>query len=300
MKRFSIILLFIYSLCFSQANKFFFATAGKSTSSYSVYAQAYQTRIIANGGTISAAMLTNLDTYIFKPLATQPTLRAKVLRWSVFGGDQLKAAVCPLYNNADDGSDTLGFTNDHSTAFVDGDLGVGGLTGNGSSKCLNTGFITGTTSGYTLNNCGLGVGVYAKDTKVATVSAYIGNNSAFYQTLETYNPDIYPALGCNIAPTITNNNALWIISRQASTNFYVYKNQSAGVNEVYASGSVMNAAFIDVFSFETGAAPTSTPIRFTNATLSGYIITSGLTQTEAQAIIDMWNNFEKTRNAGYY
>jgi hypothetical protein len=97
-------------------------------------------RVYANGGTVSASTAAAVNTLCNSLDAA--SLRDRFYRLNLFCGSNLNAALVPLYRGPSLGGTQYGNATDTNNAFV----GVGtdyaetgGLTGNGSSKYLNTG-----------------------------------------------------------------------------------------------------------------------------------------------------------------
>jgi hypothetical protein len=106
-------------------------------------ANAWATRVIANGGTFSSSTLSAVSTFCAS-IDRESGLRAAILRLNLFCGNNLEACLVPLYRGASLSGTQLGNTTDTNNGpFVSGDYSAtgatGGLTGNGTSKYLNTG-----------------------------------------------------------------------------------------------------------------------------------------------------------------
>lgn len=99
-------------------------------------------RVRTNGGSVSGSTLSAVDK--FCKSISQNGLRDRFYRLNLFCGSNLNAALVPLYRGPSLGGTQYGNTTDTNNGpFVSGDYaetgGGGGLTGNGSSKYLNTG-----------------------------------------------------------------------------------------------------------------------------------------------------------------
>ena len=114
----------------------------RASSGYGLDARDWQSRVIANGGTVSASTMKAVDTFC-KSIVTAG-LRDRFYRLNLFAGTGLSAALVPLYRGPSLGGTQFGNTTDTNVNFVSGDYvetgASGGLIGNGSSKYLNTGF----------------------------------------------------------------------------------------------------------------------------------------------------------------
>ena len=103
-------------------------------------------RVVANGGTVSGTTLSAVDKFC-KAIASA-VIRDRFYRLNLFCGTGLNAALVPLYRGPSLGGTQYGGATDTNTGglFVSGDYNEtgasGGLTGNGTSKYLNTGLNT--------------------------------------------------------------------------------------------------------------------------------------------------------------
>lgn len=113
-------------------------------------AQNWAARVAANGGTVSDSTLKSVSDFC-KETAS---IRSLFLRLNLFCGNNLNAALVPLYLGEAPGI-VYGNTVDTNFNFVAGDyteLGTnGGLIGNGVNKYLNTGFQL-STNPFFINN----------------------------------------------------------------------------------------------------------------------------------------------------
>jgi len=104
-------------------------------------AASWRTRVVANGGTVSATTMTAVDTFC-KSIVTAG-IRDRLYRLNLFCGTGLSAALVPLFRGTSLGGTQFGNTTDTNNNFVSGDYvetgATGGLQGNGSTKHLATG-----------------------------------------------------------------------------------------------------------------------------------------------------------------
>jgi hypothetical protein len=125
---------------------------------FDIEVSSWETRVLANGGTISATTKDRVNTFVLAVKAAG--LRSRFLRLNLFVGDNLAAGLTPLFLNGDESlSVFLGNTYDANNNFIGGDYsesGVsGGLQGNGSNKYADTGFSPLGVSALGLNTAGL-------------------------------------------------------------------------------------------------------------------------------------------------
>ena len=102
----------------------------------------WRTRVIANGGSVSASTFTAVDTFC-KAIDAESGLRSKLYRVNLFAGTGISACLVPLYRGPSFTGTQYGNTTDTNSNFVSGDYtetgSSGGLVGNGSNKRLQTG-----------------------------------------------------------------------------------------------------------------------------------------------------------------
>jgi hypothetical protein len=104
-------------------------------------AASWRTRVIANGGTVSASTFAAVETFC-RAIETAG-IRDRFYRLNLFAGTGLAACLVPLYRGQSLGGTQFGNATDTNVNFAAGDYvetgSTGGLTGNGSSKYLQTG-----------------------------------------------------------------------------------------------------------------------------------------------------------------
>jgi hypothetical protein len=101
-------------------------------------ALAWRSAVIANGGTVSASTMTAVTTFCRSIDAAG--LRDRFYRLNLFCGTGLEAALVPLYRGPSRTGTQYGNAADANVNFVSGDYTLAtGLTGNGSTKYLQTG-----------------------------------------------------------------------------------------------------------------------------------------------------------------
>lgn len=128
----------------------------------------WRRRVIANGGTVSHATMSAVDQFCRRIDAAG--LRDRFYRLSLICGDQLAAALVPLYRSRQPFGAVLGNATDTNNNFVAADYvergaASGGLKPNGTTKYLNTGFNASTTAG--VSSASFHLGVYVSGTEAA-------------------------------------------------------------------------------------------------------------------------------------
>lgn len=117
-----------------------------TSSSFHPEALDWRTRVIANGGSVSASTMRAVSQFCASINATSG-LRGAILRLNLFCGNSdasLNAVRTPLYLSGSLGGAAIGNATDTNVNFAEADYAEtgasGGLKGNGTTKYLNTGF----------------------------------------------------------------------------------------------------------------------------------------------------------------
>lgn len=104
-------------------------------------ALSWASRVSANGGTVSGTTLTAVSKFCQD--IDSAGIRSKFYRLNLFCGNNLEAALVPLYLAESSSASARGNTIDTNTNFVSGDYSPsasgGGIVGDGSTKHLDTG-----------------------------------------------------------------------------------------------------------------------------------------------------------------
>jgi hypothetical protein len=145
-------------------------------------AQDWVNRVYANGGTVSASTAAAVNT--FCDAIDSAIIRDRFYRLNLFCGSNLNAALVPLYRSSSFGGSPLGNTTDTNNAFVGvgtdyAETGAsGGLTGNGTSKYLNTGLAPSALQSVATGHMAAYV---PQITPTDTTRAFLGNASGSHQ-----------------------------------------------------------------------------------------------------------------------
>lgn len=240
----------------------------------------WRTRVIANGGTVSASTFAAVEA--FCRAVDTAGIRSRFYRLNLFCGSNLSACLVPLYRGPSLGGTQYGNTTDTNNNFVSGDYvetgAGGGLTGNGSTKHLRT--------GVTMTDIGVNDGHVAwytsRDTFPAsnmTVAGQARGNGrawAYYGTTA-----INLQYGINsIAPTVTS----------AVKGSHILQRVVNAVNgaKAYVNGSLVATSGISSTGSDSGGDIWVFALNQTNATLlySGDLrcYSLGVSFTDAQAL----------------
>jgi hypothetical protein len=110
----------------------------RASSAFHPDAQDWRNRVITNGGTVSGSTLLAVSNFCRS--IDSAGLRSLLWRVNPFAGDNLSAALVPLYRAPSSSGAVQGNATDTNTNFVSGDYSPSsGLLGNGSTKALSTG-----------------------------------------------------------------------------------------------------------------------------------------------------------------
>jgi hypothetical protein len=214
-------------------------------------AQDWINRVYANGGTVSASTAAAVNT--FCNAIDAASIRDRFYRLSLFCGgvsgtaSGLAACLVPLYRGPSLGGTQYGGTTDTNNGpFVSGDYAEtgasGGLTGNGSSKYLDTLFpmntLPSTTSGH--------AAVYCRNRSSSTafhgmVGVGLASATGFGVATDT---TLY-SVWANFAFAANTTNGLLVASRTSATSNVAYANTTTvatNANSVTPTATATNAA----------------------------------------------------------
>ena len=238
----------------------------------------WQTRVIANGGTVSAGTLTAVDTFV--KAAKTNGYWTKLVRINLFCGDQLAACLVPLKTGPGNAVDT-----NYNAKFLAADYTEAtGLKGNAVDKALKTGIVPNTH--LTVNNTHFGV--YNRSASNTSAAVGIGTSNSAGSYMRLFPPentgnlltDHYDTnVGAGRLSATGNNPPIGFVmgSRVAINDHRLYRR---GAQVAFGSGNtggISIAADFAVFAENTPSVPTS----YTASLLAGYSIGAGLTPTEA-------------------
>jgi hypothetical protein len=255
-------------------------------------ANAWATRVIANGGTFSSSTLSAVSTFCAS-IDRESGLRAAILRLNLFCGNSdasLNAVRTPLYRGASLAGTQLGNTTDTNFNFVAGDYqetgSGGGLKGDGSTKYLATGFnynsLTATSTHMSISGTSLETAVNDR----MAMGTFFSTSSALFTldiTTGTTNRGFRTSTGAAqtlFAHANATAESHMIGTRTADSAASVYRGGIAATSSAAASGATNSNSLIPVFA----ATNTVNGIgQYTSARLRMYSIGNGLTAAQALA-----------------
>ena len=262
----------------------------------------WRSRVITNGGTVSASTLKAVDT--FCKAISSAGLRDRFYRLNLFAGTGLSAALVPLYRGTSLGGTQYGGTTDTNTNFVSGDYvetgATGGLLGNGTSKHLNTGFRT--QDFASVSDVHLGVwwrGGTVTDTR-RPIGCFGASNDNFHiDTRLAVGGGNLAVLGQSATVTtgvLDQSEQSIIASRTSTTNSVYYKNgTSAATSTTSVTGVTGTSQVIGVF---TGLFSGTSGGAWSPHRLNGYSIGAGLSGAQASAFHTAWAAFQTALTRG--
>ncbi len=235
-------------------------------------------RVVGNGGTVSASTQAAACTYAAALSAA--SIRTKVLRRNHYAGDQLAACFVPYIKDKGSAIET-------NENFVGGDYSEAvGLLGDGINKDIITGF-TPSTDWSSDNDCGMGVYVRTKTTaNDCQMGCADGSRQDYLLVAYGGTTDYTTMHDPAQQPSFADSAGLghYFVSRTASNSLVMYKNgvSVASTATPGAATRCTNAMFVHAFS---GGAQS-------NRVLAGYEITKGLNATEVLALYNATQAFQ--------
>jgi hypothetical protein len=248
----------------------------------------WRSRVVANGGTVSGSTLKAVDA--FCKSIDSAGLRSLLWRVNPMAGDNLSAALVPLYRS-NVALGLQGNATDTNNNFVGGDFGAAtGLQGNGSSKSLDTGlsmsFATDRHVGFVPRSLGTTAFRYYMGARNSGFNAlfapYVNNPTS---QIGFYNYSDTAAAGGSLAVTQTVRRLYLASSNPSIANgcFAYSDGVSAGAGNVGQSNS--HATTIAIFAMKQAD---NSFTSHTNALLSGYTIGLSLTASQAASYNTIW------------
>ena len=236
-------------------------------------------RVTANGGHYTSLSVVANDTVV---KMARP-IYSKLLRVNTYTGGDLAACVIPLVNVGL----AMGDTKDTAQNFVSGDYSEStGLTGDGSSKYMSTGFVP-ITHWTSDNDCSYGA--YLR-TNTSDAGWILGINLASGATNEprmvislsgTLNAaSLFSTVGGSDQTVATDTNGLghYLASRTASNSLILYRNGSNQASTTTPTGS--RGSDVNVGFFVHARNNQAFPNFCSNRAFGGYHFCKGLSASE--------------------
>ncbi len=268
-------------------------------------AASWQARVVANGGSVGGSTLSAVDKFC-KAIASAG-LRDRFFRLNLFCGTGLNACLVPLYRGQSLGGTQFGNTVDTNVGpFVSGDYAEtgagGGLTGNGTSKYLNTGLNVDQLPGAA--NCHLSSYITGTQdiTSARTLVGVLFNGVAdryrlFLQLSGSTAPNygIQAELGkanSALANNRTNTNGGLILASRTSTTLLTLYDDAVSIGTSEASTAETTGAS-PFFVFARNG-----PVEYYNGRMAAYSIGAGMTAEQVTSYYSAMQAFQTalTRN----
>lgn len=259
-------------------------------------AQAWRNAVVSNGGSVSSSTLKAVNDFCKSIDAAG--IRDKFYRLNLFCGTGLEAALVPLYRGASRTGTQYGNTTDTNVNFVSGDYvetgSTAGLTGNGSTKYLNTGLAPNAVT--EIGSTGH-LAVHGVVNPSTSGNAVIGtdNGSTQFYWLRQIGATLYRFSG-TYGGTVTSGNVdnSWLAgsfvlqTRRSATDLETLVN-AASVNTVTTSASP--SAIATAFYVFAGNRNNSPIIHAAN-TLGGYSIGASMTSAQVSSYYTAMKTFQ--------
>jgi hypothetical protein len=261
-------------------------------------AAAWAARVVANGGSVSGSTLSAVSK--FCAAIASAGIRDRFFRLNLFCGTGLNAALVPLYRGPSLGGTQYGGATDTNNAFVGvgtdyAETGAsGGLTGNGTSKYLSTGFNVNNLTATSFHLSSFIRGTQNITTARALVGALFNGVSDRYRIFlnatatpaSTYS--VLSELGkvTNVSANLANSNAgLFLTSRTSASSLSLYDDGVSINTNPASTAEEVSATPLLVFA-RTG------PVEYYNGIMGAYSIGAGLDATQAAAYSTAMNAFQ--------
>ena len=228
-------------------------------------------RVTAAGGNYTSLSVVANDIVgkISLPITT------KLLRWNTYAGADLTACSIPIGNAVGNAADTL-------NNFVGGDYSQStGLTGNGTTKYVSTGFIPNTHWVFD-NDCAMGVYARTSNSNLETaIGTFVGTTiaamSASQSGLTSSGFFFSQVAGEFATGSDTNGIGHYLVSRNASNSLVLYKNGSSLFSTATPAGTrtALNTEII-----VHGININSVASQLSSRAYGGYHIARGLSASE--------------------
>lgn len=247
-------------------------------------ALAWRAAVIANGGTVSASTLAAVSN--FCNAIQTAGIRDRFYRLNLFAGTGLSAALVPLYRGQSLGGTQFGNTTDTNVNFAAGDYAEStGLTGNGSSKYLQTGLQP--SAWITGGNVRSHLAIYKRTSAVVGSSGVmISSRLSSPVRAWEFGAGGHP-LGENHGPQPLPTPYDSFLCATRETDASVIGSRNSTFNSAVTYSTTVNATSIPLAIFCRNNRSTDsngyTPSLYSNQTLAAYSIGGGLTQGEVLA-----------------
>jgi len=237
----------------------------------------WQARVVANGGSVSAATLKAVSDFCVR--VDTAGVRDRILRLNLLCGNGLSACLVPLYRGTSLGGTQLGNTTDTNVNFVTGDYAESqGLTATSAGKVLRTGLLSSSMPA----NAGHAAWSIRNGSFLASGFLFGFNNGGGYRTYCFLSNAASQSVGCasgnfNETSSFVSAYARFVVSRTALNSHTLYRNGASVSN----SSATVTATTGGSDQFSLFGANGSAGAR---AGLNYYSVGDGLTATQAASL----------------
>lgn len=259
----------------------------------------WQARVVANGGTVSATTMNAVKALCVS--LVQQGLRDRFFRMGIFAGDNLSAALVPLYRGPSRTGTQYGGTTDTNVNFVSGDYvetgSTGGLTSAIVGKYLNTGLapsalpsvLTGHISYYRSTGSQAGSFTYL------TIGSEDGSNAYRMDERSSGQFGFWGSFA-SLNNAVANAGGQRIVSRTGPTSITLYSNGTSVATNATSTTPTSQSRNWFVFTSNVNGSPSGS---YFLGTLRSYSIGAELTAAQASAFYTAMQAFQTalTRNA---
>jgi hypothetical protein len=270
-------------------------------------ARDWATRVTANGGTVSSTTLAAVSKFCAD--IAKAGIRDRFARLNLFCGNSdasLNAVRTPLYIADTLGGSNFGSAMDANNNFVSGDYAEtgssGGLTGNGTNKSLDTGFITSNLTfsdshfsiyGANLASPTTGFRDHGSRTRGTTpLEPFALRLRSSGNLVNDYaaNSGNNPSVSASAAQGALENGHI-LGTSIASNDHRMFGNGTQLNNSTTNLSGPLNSVAVVMYTLNQSGALQNT---YVSSTLSAYSIGKGLTSTQAAAYYTALHAFQTT------
>jgi hypothetical protein len=257
----------------------------------------WRTRVIANGGTVSASTFAAVEA--FCRAVDTAGIRDRFYRLNLFCGDSLASALVPLYRGTSLSGGQLGSNADANANFVSGDYSLSGGINNStgaSTKALSTGLSANALPQLQTGHLSCAIMSYSSGNGFAMGIQQV---SRFQSTLFVSNATSVSIGAANFSgdfgASIAAAGGRWMASRTSSTSGIAYRNGVQTLSQATAQSTRLNGAttlavFGRTVSFDPATAGAVTGSAMT-IRIGAYSIGDGMTAQQVSAFDTALANF---------
>lgn len=260
-----------------------------TSSSFHPEALTWRTNVLANGGSVSASTMRAVSKFCAD--IDVAGIRDRFYRLNLFAGDNLLAALVPLFRGPSRTGTQTGNTTDTNVGpFVSGDYTLAaGLQGNGSTKWLDTGFAPDNLDTLATGHISVRFSDAAPSSSgISLIGASVTSGQRYL--LLTINPGTAETRGfwggtaAGDRATLThvaNNHAL--VSRSSATDLTLYQNGTTTNQFTTSITPAASAAPFGVFAVLGAAGARNTSFGVYQGKITNYSIGRSMTSSQAAA-----------------